>query len=532
MAKDILEMDLCKPVCELFSKAGYKVRCEVKDIDITCTKDDEIVAIELKKHLSIELLSQAVKRQKIADIVYVAVPKPKKFSINSKLKDTFHLIRRLELGLIFVSIDENREFCEIVIEPKSFDRAKSIRENNKKREKIVREIEGRCIDLNIGGSTRRKIITSYRESSVFIACCLEKYKKLSPKELKNLGTDSKKTNSILTKNFYGWFERQGKGIYSITERGIKEIKNYDDLKKHYYKKLEDKMDIVLENEFLKVSIAGHGAEVTSIVGKKSGLEYVWSADKKYWGRHAPVLFPIIGKVKNNSYKIDKKTFQLHQHGFARDTDFVPLKESDTKAVFKLRYTEETLKIYPYKFELKITYTLSKDVLDVKYEVKNLDSKDIYFSLGAHPGFSCPFDKSTKFEDYYLEFEKDETADVYKLNEDGLLKRKSEPFFKGENILKLNHDIFKDDALVFKDIKSEKISLKNDKDSKSLTVCFKGFPYLGLWTKADDAQFICIEPWYGHADYEDFDGDFSEKEGTIKLENGKEFKAGLSVKVEE
>lgn len=236
----ILEEDLCRPVSEFLVKQGYTVRSEVNYCDVTALKENELVVVELKRNLSVNLLSQAVKRQKAADLVYIAVPKPKRMIGNSKWKDICHLIRRLELGLILVSFKGEQAFIEIPIEPMYFDRDKSKAMNKKKRENIIKEINGRHSDLNIGGSTGKKLVTAYRENALYIACCLNRFGPLSPKGLRELGTDNKKTISILVENHYGWFEKVQRGVYYINDEGKKALDQYKELSEYYNNKIMPK----------------------------------------------------------------------------------------------------------------------------------------------------------------------------------------------------------------------------------------------------------------------------------------------------
>lgn len=233
----ILEESLSKPVTSYFTDIGYKVRTEVNYCDICALKDDTLIIIELKKNLSVDLLVQAVDRQKITDIVYIAIPKPKKLIGNAKWKSLCHLIKRLELGLILVSTVDNKPYVEIPIDPVPCDRLKFMQNNKKRRYNIINEIQGRNIDLNIGGSKGKKLVTAYRESSLYIVCCLKKYGSMSPKELKKMGSDSKKTQSILSKNYYGWFFKEDKGIYDISQEGQQALIEYSDLVKLYYEKI-------------------------------------------------------------------------------------------------------------------------------------------------------------------------------------------------------------------------------------------------------------------------------------------------------
>lgn len=239
----ILEVDLFKPVSDFLIEQGYTVRSEVKDCDITAVKDEELVIVELKRNLSVDLLAQAVKRQKSADIVYMAVPKPKKLKSNSKWNDIIHLVRRLELGLILVSFKGEKGIVEIAVHPALFDREASKRGNKKKREGIIKEVKSRYIDANVGGSTRTKLVTAYKENAIFVACCLEKYGPMSPKQLKVSGTDKKQTYSVLRGNHYGWFEKIEKGIYSITDVGKNALLEHKQFTEYYNDKLNQNSDI-------------------------------------------------------------------------------------------------------------------------------------------------------------------------------------------------------------------------------------------------------------------------------------------------
>lgn len=232
--KKLLEVDLYKPIQTYFLKEGYEVYGEVKDCDITAVKDEELVVIELKLTLNVDLLIQATKRQRLTDIVYIAIPNPKN-KRSKRWADICHLVRRLELGLIIVSFSGKRPITEIVFHPNSFDRKKSLRQNKRKRETLLTEINGRSADFNVGGSSKTKIMTAYKENCIQIACYLEKFGPLSPKALREMGTGNK-TSSILTKNFYKWFERIKRGTYIISEKGKQELNEYPDLVSYYLEK--------------------------------------------------------------------------------------------------------------------------------------------------------------------------------------------------------------------------------------------------------------------------------------------------------
>lgn len=229
----IYEEHLYKPVREFLIKQGYTVHAEVKDCDVAAMKGEELVVVELKKSLSIELLIQAVKRQKIADSVYIAVPKPKKLLYTRKWEDICHLVRRLELGLILVSFYGDKSTVDVILEPIHFDRLRSVQKGKTKRARLIKEFEGRHGDRNVGGSTGKKLMTAYKEGALYIACCLRKYGDLTPKKLRELGADLKKTTSILSNNYYGWFYNVRKGLYGLTEEGLKALTQHNELAVYY-----------------------------------------------------------------------------------------------------------------------------------------------------------------------------------------------------------------------------------------------------------------------------------------------------------
>ncbi|MFC4320462.1 DUF2161 domain-containing phosphodiesterase [Litchfieldia salsa] len=234
--KKLLEVDLYKPIQRYFVKQGFEVYGEVNDCDLVAMKEEELVVVELKKTLNIELLVQGAKRQKLTDQVYIAIPRGKQNFRSKKWKDICHLIRRLELGLILVSFSGNRARVDIHLYPTPFDQKKSYSQNKHKRNSLIKEVNGRSGDYNIGGSTRTKIMTAYKENCIQIACYLEKYGPLSPKKLRSLGT-GEKTLSILNKNYYRWFEKVSRGVYEINDTGKQEVNQFPELVEYYQRKL-------------------------------------------------------------------------------------------------------------------------------------------------------------------------------------------------------------------------------------------------------------------------------------------------------
>lgn len=284
----------------------------------------------------------------------------------------------------------------------------------------------------------------------------------------------------------------------------------------------------IANEYIEATIKEEGAELTSIRYKDS--EYLWNGDPTYWKRHAPVLFPIVGMLKENKYRIDNKEFSMSQHGFARDMKFNIVEANDTTITLLLRSNLETKEKYPFDFELYITYKLNKKEVTAEYKVVNIGDKEMFFSIGAHPAFSCPIKNSKAFLGYYIEFEKEETQPKMYV-ENGLSVSTNKPFLENEKIIKLSTNSFDDDAMVFKNLNSKKVWLRSEESNKSICVKFEGFPYLGIWSKKEGAPFICIEPWHGLADSNSHDGDLIKKEGVINLGFNKSFECNYSIEVE-
>lgn len=233
----ILETDLYQPIYNYLTAQGYTVRSEVRNCDITAVRGEDLVLIEMKRSFNATLLIQATQRQRISDLVYIAIPRPKGGKRGTDWNGMCHLIRRLELGLILVSPGNKTDELEIAFHPGPYKRANSTQKGKRTRNSIIKEINARFGDYNVGGSVRRKLVTAYRETAIHIACCIEKLGPMSPSQLKKLGTGNK-TPSILTKNFYGWFERISKGIYDLTPEGRACLIQYAELAIRYRGEIE------------------------------------------------------------------------------------------------------------------------------------------------------------------------------------------------------------------------------------------------------------------------------------------------------
>jgi len=240
--KEFFEKDLYKPIFDYLTRLGYTVRSEVNHCDIAAIKENELLVVEMKKTLNLDVILQAVQRQKLADMVYIAVPKPGKGLFSRRWQNLCYMLKRLQLGLMVVSLKEGCSFVEVVFEPAVFDMAKSKNHSKRKRQELVKEFAARYGDFNTGGSTREKLVTAYREMAIHIACCLMRYGQLKPRELRQLGTDEKKTTAILQKNHYGWFENISKGLYAINDKGRQEVSEYTELYQYYMHLAEEKSE--------------------------------------------------------------------------------------------------------------------------------------------------------------------------------------------------------------------------------------------------------------------------------------------------
>lgn len=283
------------------------------------------------------------------------------------------------------------------------------------------------------------------------------------------------------------------------------------------------MTTTISNTKLTATINHKGAELFSLQANSTKTEYIWEGNPDFWGKHSPVLFPIVGTLKNNTYTYNNQDYLLSRHGFARDMNFELIDKTENSAIFSIQSNEETLKVYPFEFELQIIYSLEDKKLNIEYKVINRNQSQLAFSIGAHPAFAL----NGNFEDYELEFEKDEPL-VYHLLENDLISSVTETLEKQDNLVKLNYPLFKNDALIFKSLESKKLTISKNQ-IPFLKVDFQGFPHLGIWTKKD-APFLCIEPWYGYSDTNESTGNLFEKEGIQILERDEVFDSKFTIEI--
>lgn len=281
----------------------------------------------------------------------------------------------------------------------------------------------------------------------------------------------------------------------------------------------------IENEVLKVEVAAHGAELSSVYDKENQLERVWCADPAVWNRHAPILFPFVGKVKDKEYTYQGKTYEMKtQHGFGRDSVFTCVEKTDASVTYSLVSTEETKKIYPFDFDFKVTHTLDAEnprILHIIWEVENKGNGDMYFKVGGHPGFMVPVDAEGNATETYLEFPGKETFTLTLLNlQTGYATPWNTKELKLEDgFCKVHKELFDIDTLIMDNGQVEVSRICKADKTPYVTMVSKGFTSFGVWAK-DISKFICLEPWAGRSDNEDAPAELTEKDGIQKLEAGK------------
>jgi len=287
--------------------------------------------------------------------------------------------------------------------------------------------------------------------------------------------------------------------------------------------------VTITNEWLSVNISPKGAELQSITHLNNNLQYLWSGDAAFWGKKSPVLFPIVGGLKNNQYLHNGKMYNMSRHGFARDMQFAVLHQDAQSVTFGITHNDASLQQYPFEFKFNIQYSLSDNTLVCTYIVANTGQDMMCFSVGAHPAFNVPLVDGTRFEDYYLEFNQTENCGIHPLSAEGLIETNATPFLNNSTILSLEKSLFHKDALVFKSLTSTAISIKSDVTPHGLTVGFEDFPYMGIWS-AKDADFVCIEPWCGIADSVNTTGILKEKVGIHHIKPNETFQRSWSVQL--
>lgn len=283
--------------------------------------------------------------------------------------------------------------------------------------------------------------------------------------------------------------------------------------------------IILKNEHLEAHIDTLGAEIRKIINIANNHNYMWSGDKSIWSGISPVLFPVVGKTTNSVIRYNDKSYPQGNHGFARTTIFKIIQQSNNSITLRID-SQTMLSKYPFALDFDVTYSLIERKLITQYAIHNKDNKIAYFSVGAHPAFACPFDNEHQFEDYYIEFEQDESQ---------LLQHEITPeaFFTGNthssNLSQINLDsqTFVNDALIYSNYTSKFVSLKERNSNRQIKVSLDGFPWLGIWSKIN-ASYVCIEPWCGHSDHTNFNGEIHQKDAIEAVEANNTWSRSYSI----
>lgn len=287
------------------------------------------------------------------------------------------------------------------------------------------------------------------------------------------------------------------------------------------------MEFKIKNEFLELTVSSHGAEKQSLVSKE-GLNYLRDVDQ-FWGRKAPLLFPIVGKLRDLKTFINNKEYHMNQHGFLRDQEFELFSQTENELILINKFNNETLKMFPFEYKILVKYTLIGKTLDTTIIVENEDYQVIPFNYGGHPGFRCPLYENETFEDYTVKFEQEENFDApLVVLENGTLDFDHTVSYKNIKDLQLDYKYFETDAIVIPNVKSQSVKLVN-KEQKGVKFDFKGFPSLAIWTRPN-APFVCLEPWIGYADKYNSNYQFIEKDNIIFLNPNEKFEATYSITI--
>ncbi|WP_313630164.1 aldose 1-epimerase family protein [Enterococcus devriesei] len=288
------------------------------------------------------------------------------------------------------------------------------------------------------------------------------------------------------------------------------------------------MSVTITNDFLEATINEKGAELVSL--RANEIEYIWQADPQYWGRHAPILFPFVGRLKDNQYSYQGKTYPMGQHGFARDKEFKVLEQTKEKVTLVLTSDEETKKVYPFDFSLTVSYEIWGEGVRIRFDVENTGEEEMIFALGGHPAFNIPLTDELQFDDYFIAFSPQKSR--VKIPLDGPFTNLDQKTIGQTNTnIQLSRGLFKEDALIYETRGLNAYTLGSEESSHSVTLAYNNIPYVGLWSPYPaEAPFVCIEPWWGFADTVDSNGRLEDKEGMNRLAGNEHFKTEFSITV--
>ena len=281
--------------------------------------------------------------------------------------------------------------------------------------------------------------------------------------------------------------------------------------------------VKLENKKFAISLRSYGAEMVSVFSKEHNIEILWQGDARIWAGQSPLLFPVIGRLIDGKYRYEDREYHMPKHGFARHSEFDLVSSSDTSAEFELRPDQRSISIYPFKFVLRVKYSLLADGVAVSYTVSNQGQKNLYFSIGAHPGFDLNsiFGDPQSRSGVYIEFDRPQRLDRWYVGDEGV-NGVDKLYLDGDSVIEVESDLFKDDAIIFKAPTATAVELRSRNCERAIRMEFDRITHLGLWGKPNDTPFVCIEPWFGIDDDIDFRGTLQQKEGIVTLEPDSRF----------
>lgn len=284
----------------------------------------------------------------------------------------------------------------------------------------------------------------------------------------------------------------------------------------------------IENHRYEVRFTTQGGEIQSFTDKQTGIQYMWQGDETYWSGKNPSLFPIVGNTYTKNYEIDGKTYAMKNHGLIRYANLQVKHVSEDTVIMELDSNEETLSQYPFPFHYEISYQLQNDTLTITYRITNTGDKEMPFSFGLHPGFRCPLCEGETFEDYNIQFSNPEC--MQQLVFDKTFETPYQLESRNIQMIPCDYALFEQYAtLIYKHPRSAFVSLKGPK-GHGVDVSIAGYPYFAIWTPKRNAPFLCLEPWYGHADYSKVDVLFQDREGMMMLSANKTFTTSYTIRV--
>ena len=286
--------------------------------------------------------------------------------------------------------------------------------------------------------------------------------------------------------------------------------------------------MIIKNGIYSATISQAGAELKSLADLSTGKEYIWHGDPAWWNGSAPVLFPIVGGLRDGAYTFEGNTYKLGNHGFARASQFSVAREGADSAELILTSSAKTREAYPFDFTLAVAFGLERSGLSVRYTVTNTGPRRMYFSIGSHPAFVVPF-AGGALENYYVLFDHDEDIERWFIKDNLVVADKTEEVFENSRIISISRTLFDRGALVFKSPRSHEFTIKSSLTPHFIKVATEGAPYLGIWGKPS-GPFVCLEPWHGVADSTNASGNLVEKEGILGLEPRGTFTTGYRIEI--